>query len=141
MRRLLVLSLIMAAIAPAAAQVSTLEIQRAAAAAAFGTRLDALRRTRAEMLDDRMKYDRACRGKVTTGRAIGVLLTPPEGVWFLESLVIDNETTPACRMLVTEIKSRFQQTKGELERIDEEARRRAIYPGVMRDLKRIHGFE
>jgi hypothetical protein len=44
-------------------------------------------------------------------------------------------------MLVTDIKSRFQETKRELERIDEEARRRAIYPGVMRDLKRIHGLE
>jgi len=141
MRRLLVLSLMMAAIAPAAAQVSTLDLQRAAAAAAFGMRLDALQRTRAEMLEDRTKYDRACRGKVTTGRAIGIMLTPPQATWFLESLVIDNETTPACRMLVTDITSRFQETKRELERIDEEARRRAIYPGVMRDLKRIHGFE
>ena len=141
MRRLLVLSLIMAAICPAAAQVSTLDLQRASAVAAFGTRLDALRRTRADMLDDRMKYDRACRGKVTTGRSIGIVITPPESAWVLESLVIDNETTPACRMLVGDIKSRWHETKRELDRIDEEARRRGIYPGVMRDLKRLHGFE
>ncbi len=71
----------------------------------------------------------------------GVVLLHSELVWFAHTLQIDNETTPTCRMLVTGIKTRSQHVAGELEQVDETARRRAIYPGVMRDLKRAYGFE
>jgi hypothetical protein len=146
MRRLLARSLMMAAIAgavgtPAAAQVSTMDAQRAAAATAFGIRLDALSHVRAATVDGRKKYERACRGKVTTGRSIGIMNVPPDAAWFFEVLALDNETTPACRMLVVEIRTGSQQIDREMERIDEDARRRGIYPGVMRDLKRTYGFE
>ena len=70
-----------------------------------------------------------------------MILCRSELVWFAQTLYIDNETTPACRMLVTGIKTRSQHVARELVSIDEDARRRGIYPGVMRDLKRGYGFE
>ena len=127
--------------ASASAQVSTLDAHRARAAAMFDSRLDTLGVMRAGLTDDLKKYERACRGKVTTGRGIGVVFLPAEPVWTAQWLEIDNETTPPCRMLVTEIKTRSQQLARESEQIDEDARRRGVYPGVMRDLKRGYGFE
>ena len=44
-------------------------------------------------------------------------------------------------MLVTGIKTRSQHVARELQQIDEDARRRGMHPGVMRDLKRGYGFE
>ena len=150
MQRLSVSCLIMAAAAgalvvvaegPAAAQVSALEAQRARAAALFDRRLDTSSAMRTELMDDWKKYERACRGTVTTGRGIGVAFVRSELVWFVQSLQIDNETTPECRMLATGMKMRSQHVARELDQIDEDARRRGIYPGVVRDLKRTHGFE
>jgi hypothetical protein len=96
---------------------------------------------RTELTDDWKKYERACRGKATTGRGIGVAFVRSELVWFVQSLQIDNETTPECRMLATGMKTRSHHVARELEQIDEDARRSGIYPGVMRDLKRRYGFE
>ena len=150
MRQLAVRSFIMAAVsgalalfgeAPVAAQVSTLDAHRARAAALFDRRLDAASAMRTDLTDDWKKYERACRGKVTTGRGLGVVFLRSELVWFVQSLQIDNETTPECRMLATGIKTRSQHVARELDQIDEDARRRDIYPGVMRDLKRKYGFE
>jgi hypothetical protein len=147
MRRVLVLLFIMVATivvpgaAPATAQISTLDAQRANAGALFDRRLDALSAMRAELSGDVTKYERACRGKVTTGRGIGAVFLGSELVWLAQALHIDNETTPECRILVTGIKMRSQQVSRELEQIDEDARRRGIYPGVMRDLKRGYRFE
>lgn len=148
MRRLRVRSLIMAAVvtgAPAdsaaAAQLSTLDVQRANAAAVFDRRLDTLSAMHTELTEDWKTYERACRGKVTRGRGSGVVFLRSELVWFAQSLEIDNETTPACRMLVSGIKTRSQYVARELQQIDEDARRREMYPGVMRDLKRGYGFD
>jgi hypothetical protein len=44
-------------------------------------------------------------------------------------------------MLAADIEMRSAHLKDGLARIDEDARRRGIYPGVMRDLKRHYGFE
>lgn len=44
-------------------------------------------------------------------------------------------------MLATGMKTRSQYVARELDQIDEDARRRGIYPGVVRDLKRQYGFE
>lgn len=150
MRRLLVRSCIMAvatgglavfAHAPATAQVSTLDAHRARAVALFDRRLGAASATRTELSDDWKKYQGACRGKVTTGHGIGVVFLRSELVWFVQTLQIDNESTPECRMLTTGMKTRSQHISRELDQIDEDARRRGIYPGVMRDLKRQYGFE
>jgi hypothetical protein len=150
MRRLSVSDFIMAAAAgalvvfaeaAAAAQVSTLDAHRMRAAALFDRRLDAASAMRTELTDDWKKYERACRGKATTGRGIGVAFVRSELVWFVQSLQIDNETTPECRMLATGMKTRSHHVARELEQIDEDARRSGIYPGVMRDLKRRYGFE
>ena len=150
MRRLLVRPFIMAAVAAGLAalderaveaQVSTLDIHQAQASALFDRRIDALRGVRVELVDDVKKYDRACRGKVTTGRAVGAGLLRSEFVWFAERFEIDNETTPACRMLATGIKTKAQHLTRELAQLDEDARRGGIYPGVMRDMKRKYGFE
>ena len=59
-----------------------------------------------------------------------------ELVWFVQTLQIDNETTPECRMLATGMKTRAHRVARELDQIDEDARRGGIYPGAMRDLKR-----
>ena len=150
MRRLFVRPFIMAAVAAglvalaprsAEAQPSTLDIHQAQASALFERRIDVLRGVRVELADDVKKYDRGCRGKVTTGRAVRAGLLRSELVWFAESFEIDNETTPACRMRATGIKSRAQHLTRELAQLDEDARRRGIYPGVMRDMKRKYGFE
>lgn len=145
MRRYLVRVLIIAAsTAPATsavAQTSTLETHRTRAAALFARRLDSLSATRAELSDDLKKYERACRGKMSAGLGTGAILLRPEVVWFAETLYIDNETTPACRMLATDIKTRSQRVTRERDSIDEDARRVGIYPGVMRDLKRGYGLE
>ena len=60
--------------------------------------------------------------------------------WFVQSLQIDNETTPECRMLATGMRLRAQRIARELDQIDEDARRGGIYPGAMRDLKRQYGL-
>jgi hypothetical protein len=134
-------ALIVFAEARAAAQVSTLDAHRTRAATLFDRRLDAASVMRTELSDDWKKYERACRGKVTTGRGIGVAFVRSELVWFVQSLQIDNETTPECRMLAAGMKTRSQHVARELVQIDEDARRSGIYPGVLRDLKRIHGFD
>lgn len=134
-------SAVMLTAATAMAQTSTLQTQQTIARALFDKRLDGLSTMRSTLSGDLEKYERACRGKVTTGGGTGVILLPAELAWFVQTLSIDNETTPACRMLVTEIKTRSQHVTRELENIDETARRRGIYPGVMRDLKRGYGFE
>jgi len=141
-RSFIVAAVITGAIADSAAvQLSTLDVQRAHAAALFDRRLDTLSAMRTELAEDWKTYQRACRGKVTTGRGSGVVFLRSELVWFGQSLEIDNETTPVCRMLVTGIKTRSQHVARELQQIDEDARRRGMYPGVMRDLKRGYGFE
>lgn len=126
---------------PAAAQESTLDAHRARAAALFDRRLEAASATRTELSDDWKKYHGACRGKVTTGHGMGVVFLRSELVWFVQTLQIDNESTPECRMLTTGMKTRSQHISRALAQIDEDARRQAIYPGVMRDLKRHYGFE
>jgi hypothetical protein len=148
MRRFAVRSFIMAAVVTGAhadsaapAQLSTLETQRADAAALFDRRLDTLNAMRTELTEDWKTYERACLGKVTRGRGSGVVFLRSEFLWFAQSLDIDNETTPACRMLASGIKMRSQHVPRELQQIDEDARRRGIYPGVMRNLKRGYGFE
>jgi len=134
-------ALVVLAEAPAVAQVSTPEAHRTRAMALFDRRLEATSAMRAGIVDDWRKYERACRGTVTTGRGIGVAFVRSELVWFVQRLQIDNETTPECRMLATGMKTRSRHVARELDQIDEDARRSGIYPGVMRDLKRVHGFE
>jgi len=149
MRRLPARAYIMAAVSAAlvgfadapAAQVSTVDAHRVRAAALFDRRLDAASATRTELTNDWKKYERGCRGKVTTGRGTGVVFLRSELVWFAQSLQIDNETTPECRMLSTGMKTRSLRVARELDQIDEDARRHGIYPGVMRELKRTYGFE
>lgn len=149
MRRLFVSSIIMAAVitgvpvdSRAAAQRSTLDLQRSDAAAIFGSRLDALGQIGAQIADEHEKYEHACRAKVTTAHTTTVLARfSRRGVWVTQTFEISNESTPTCRMLVADIKTHSQQIVRELERIDEDARRRSIFPGVMRDLKRVYGFE
>lgn len=149
MRQLRVCSLIIAATvtgawqfgeSAAASQLSPLELQRADAAATFGPQLVALASMRTQIADDQKKYDVACRGKVTTARPTVTAGIPLDRTFF-PPFEIKNEATPTCRMLVTDIKTRTEHMKRELERIGEDARRRGIYPGVMRDLKRNYGFE
>ena len=100
----------------AAAQYSTLELQKARATSLFDSRLDALSTTRALLGDDWKAYERACRGKVTTGRGAGVVFLRSELVWFVQTLELDNETLPACRMLATGITTRSHQIARELRR-------------------------
>ena len=114
---------------------------RMRAAGLFDRRLDALSTMRTALADDRTKYERACRGKATTGRGIGVAFLRAELVWFVQTLQIDNETTPECRMLAMGMKTRAHRVARELDQIDEDARRGGIYPGAMRDLKRQYGVE
>jgi hypothetical protein len=150
MRRVSICSFVLAAAfgalvgfaeAPAAAQVSTLDAHRSRASALFDRRLDAASALRTELADDWKKYERACRGKVTTGSGIGMAFVRSELVWFVHSLQIDNETTPECRMLATGMKTRSQYIARELDQIDEDGRRSGIYPGVVRELKRRYGFD
>lgn len=150
MRRVLVRPPIIASVvafavllAPArvTAQISTLDAHRAAAASLFNLRFAALSAVRTELADDWKTYERACRGKVTTGRGVGVVFLRTQLVWFVQSLELDNETMPACRMLAAGMTTRSQHVVREVEQINEDARRRGIYPGIMRDLKRSYGFE
>lgn len=124
-----------------AAQDSTLEIHRARAASLFDRRLEDLSTMRAGLADDWKAYERACRGKVTTGRGAGVVFLRSGLVWFVQALELDNETMPACRILATGITTRSYRMAHELQQMDEAARRGGIYPGAMRDLKRRYGFD
>jgi hypothetical protein len=150
MRRLSVFRFIMAAAtgavivfaeAAASAQVSTLDAHRTRASALFDRRLNAATALRTELADDWKKYERACRGKITTGSGIGMAFVRSELVSFVQSVQIDNETTPECRMLATGMKTRSQHVARELDQIDEDGRRSGIYPGVIRELKRTYGFD
>jgi hypothetical protein len=141
-----------------ALQLSSIDLQQTDAATTFGPRLGVLRLMQTQTVDDRKKYELACRGKVTSIRPVptpgipldrtligqGAIVTlgelPRQGS-FPQKLELKNETSPVCRMLAADIEMRSAHLKDGLARIDEDARRRGIYPGVMRDLKRHYGFE
>jgi hypothetical protein len=136
---------------------SAIDTQREDAASVFGVRLEALRLLTTQVADDQRRYNSACRGKVTTIRprvtpgvpldrlligtgAIVALGTLPLQPLFPEELEMKNETTAVCRVLWSDVAMRSALIKKELAQIDEEARRRGVYPGVMRDLRAKYGF-
>jgi hypothetical protein len=134
-------------------------MMREQAATAFGARLQSLRRTADDGWANYDRYMKACDGKVTMTRPV----TPP-GVP-LDSIVlggtdalvaqgrllppgtgsgpsgISNETTPQCRLLWDDTTKASSMVERELNDIQETARRRGIYRGIVRDLLTKYGFK
>jgi hypothetical protein len=69
--------------------------------------------------------------------AQGRLLPPGTGPGPSE---IANETMPECRLLWEDITTASTTIERELNNIQETARRRGIYPGIVRDLLAKYGF-
>ena len=136
---------------------SSMDVQREDAAAAFGPRFETLRVVREETIGDNRRYIAACRGKVTkarpratagipldrtligSGAIVSLGKLPPQG-FVPEVLEIQNQTTAPCLILWHDITAQSVQVQDELSRIDDEARHRGIYPGIIRDLRAQYGF-
>lgn len=136
---------------------STLELRRAEAATLFGPRLEALSQAKQKTVSDHQRYVAACLDRVTKGRletgagipldrvviGSGAIMSlgelPPQGSMpaFVQ---INNETTPTCRMLAHDINVRSARSRTELAAIEEDARRRGVYPGIMRELRSQYGL-
>lgn len=144
---------------PALAQSSRspIDIQRDAAAALYGPRLASLGTMRVHVAANEHRYDVACKGKKTAIQlkstpgipldtpvigqgAVVSLGTLPRYPALPPKLEVKNETTPTCRILRDELKTSATVIAAELAIIDEDARRRGMLPGIMRDLKSTYGF-
>ena len=136
---ILAAALVVVSAAPAVAQApgSTLALRRAEAVTLFGGRLDSLRVAQRKIDGDRERYAAACAQRVTRGRAVRFGAPAGSGS---STLVIENEGTPECRMLAHDIQAQSAAVKTALAAVDEDARRRGIYPGVMRDLRAQYGL-
>lgn len=112
---------------------SPIDLLREDAAAVFGSRLAALSMMNAQAAADQHRYEIACKNKKTT--------TLPLYPSFPGKLEAKNETTPTCRILREDVRTRSALVADELSRIDEDARRRGTLPGIMRDLKVASGLD
>ena len=112
----------------------------------FGSRLAALSMMNAQAAADQHRYEIACKNKKTTIQAKSVPGIPLDGTLplypsFPGKLEAKNETTPTCRILREDVRTRSALVADELSRIDEDARRRGTLPGIMRDLKMAFGLD
>lgn len=144
---------------PPAEPRSELDVMRDRAGAAFGAQLAQLSRAADNLDVNFRRYLDACYGKATTyrwtresaGVAVGTAAGSVSGrnwfvLWENEAAFawaqfehgearLDNETTVVCRALWSDIASQAASIRRGLETIEDIARRMAIYPGVMRELR------
>jgi hypothetical protein len=116
----------------------TLTAKRAEAAEHFGARFEHVRMAAEHLRLDEHVYQQACRHKTTSAVAFsgpGIPINP--ALVGLGAMVIElrNETTPECRALRTRIAAAQMALSRESAAIDEDARRRGIYPGLIRELR------
>jgi hypothetical protein len=108
-----------------------LEEMRVDAAELFGARVKALRIAVDERDAKITRYQDACAGKMTTG---GPMVFVSGWSAAIVPSTINNETTPQCRLLLSELVSQSDAIRMERSGIEESGRVKKIYPGVIRDL-------
>lgn len=113
---------------PAQAEV---DLRREEAGAQLDTALAALAHHARQYRAMEEEYNKVCRGLGPDG-------TPPPGVAPGASR---NEAHPQCRAFKGQLDTRLAWIREQLATLDEEARRAGVYPGVVRDLRRRHGFD
>lgn len=125
--------------AEAQTALSTLEAHRKEATALFAGRLQILSQTKQEIARDQGRYRAGCLDRVTKGRVATEGEIPFHGV-ISSSLAISNETTSVCRILANDIRVNSALLRKELGGVEEDARRRGIYPGIIRELRAQFGL-
>jgi len=110
----------------------------------FGAQLSRTRTRVVSFSSGFERYSQGCAGTKTTGNWLMVLADPdvPGGIRsYVASTAVDNETTPECRVLLSDLESDVRTIRSSLMQIDERARVEMFWPGVMRDLYRKFGLE
>ena len=83
------------------------------------------------------RYRAACAGKHTYGTSYG---RDWFGVW-ADPVVIDNESTPECRGLMSDIVTLAVRVSAGMQGAEENARRAGVYPGSRRDIRRKYSMD
>jgi hypothetical protein len=121
----------------------------------FGARLQTLQQQAADSGAYARRYKAACAGQVTHSepvKAAGRPVTEEERQLLVTQVVLlpggsfggptesDNESTPTCRALMSDIEAASTNVTRELRNIEITATAAGIYPGIMRDLFAKYGF-
>lgn len=138
---------------------SIMDQMRQQASSAFTTRLKAAERQGDALDNDFRRYLDACYRKyvqsdtngVATGYGVGVSTGVAVGrgwvgAWRADSAYSwtenvsatthsSNEDMPFCRALWSDIETRSERIKAELDAIDEQSRSMGIWPGIMREIR------
>jgi hypothetical protein len=114
------------------AQVPVQPTMEQVAATAFGPVLQRTRMTANQFSADYRRYEESCEGKTTNGSWV-LPLDPDSGV-YVANTEIRNETTPSCRSLLSDLIQSADTIKTNIDAVEEAARVRGIWPGVVRDL-------
>jgi S1-C subfamily serine protease len=83
------------------------------------------------------RYGFACQGQQTNAMAYG---RDWFGVWSTP-VAIDNESTPECRGLLSDLLRRATQVRSAMRDAEEQGRRADVYPGTRRDIRRKYGMD
>lgn len=95
----------------------------------------------ADRLDENYRrYLDACHEKYTAAAASPHTVQPHYYDPY-QPLVISNETTPICRKLWSDIERDAEDIELEMRAVSEDARRRGVLPGHLRDLARKYGLD
>lgn len=108
------------------------------AASAFGPVLQRTRRTTDQFTVDYRRYQESCEGKTTSGSWV-LPLDPDSGV-YVANTEINNETTPSCQSLLSDLIQSAETIRANIDAIEEAARVKGIWPGVVRDLYAKYGL-
>ena len=85
------------------------------------------------------RYRDACHEKYTTGTTSPHTATPYFDPY--QPIAVSNETTPYCRKLLSDIETGANDVDQAMESLAEDARRRGVLPGHLRDLIRKYDLD
>ena len=91
---------------------------------------------REELVRLRGEYQADCVGRRTRVPSSNRRRSP-----YLDDEMVDNTQLPACRSLARRIERRAHTLQSALAEAEERARRAGVYPGAMREVLRMHGFD
>ena len=102
----------------------------------FARAVARLEARREELVRLRSEYQTDCVGRRTRVPSSRGRRSP-----YLDDEMVDNTQLPACRSLSRRIESRSNTLHKALTEAEEQARRAGVYPGTMREILRVHGFD
>ena len=120
---------------------TTIDEMRERAIQMFDYQLRDVRRRQALLVERRRLRVAACTGstvirstnQVYDPRRVNAMFPNTEPL-ARGGLSVDNASTPTCHLITSQVETESDALARLIDRLDEEARRGAIYPGVMREL-------